>query len=163
MKLLHSQSSIQLHHISLEAIRTMAVIKTWLRLTAILQPTGVRPPLIPFGSQQALWLQVVDNWSLDKKLQFVAFVTGGQRPCPMGPEVLNIVLSFVPPQHRDQASMLQRLPVVRPSCEQAIEDLHIGNAYRAPVEPACCRGHEGCRCVCLQKGLEPWSSGLATT
>ena len=60
---------------------------------------------------------MVDNWSLDKKLQFVAFVTGGQRPCPVGPEVLNIVLAFVPQQYRDQASMLQRLPTVRPSQE----------------------------------------------
>ena len=57
--------------------------------------------------------QVVDSWSLDRKLQFVTCVTGGQRPCPMGPEVLNIVLAFVPPYLRDQTSMLQRLPLVR--------------------------------------------------
>ena len=62
----------------------------------------------------SMCLQVLDTWSLDKKLRFVAFVTGGQRPCPMGPEVLNIVLSFVPQQYRDQASMLQRLPMVSP-------------------------------------------------
>ena len=59
-------------------------------------------------------LQVVDGWNVDMKQRFVAFVTGGQRPCPMGPEVLNIVLAWVPPEQQTQAAVAQRLPQVRP-------------------------------------------------
>ena len=73
-------------------------------------------------------LQVVDAWSVDQKQRFVAFVTGAQRPCPMGPEVLNIIVAWVPPGQRDSASVLQRLP-------QA-SSVHLHALH------ACCRGNK---------------------
>ena len=96
------------------------------------------PCLVGMQMKQGSRVQVVDGWSVELKHRFVAFVTGAQRPCPMGPEVLNVIVAWVPPGQRDQASVLQRLPQVclRVRVQKRTAPLQAQAAARCPAWPA---------------------------